>query len=374
MTEKSIDSILNEQRRFAPAAEFSAAAVFSAADLESMYAAAAEDSPAYWAGLARSLLSWDTPFETVLDDSKAPNYRWFTDGELNVSRNCLDVHLAERGDKTAIIFEGEGGDKRKLSYAQLTADVCRFANALRSQGIGPGDRVVIYMPMVPEAVIAMQACARIGAVHSVVFGGFSANSLRDRIEDAGAKMVITADGGHRGGKIVELKAATDKALEQGCESINTVIVLKRADCGCPMQSGRDLWWSDVIAGQADSCEPVALNAEHPLFLLYTSGSTGKPKGIQHASAGYLLHAKLTNQMDFRSARGRRVLVHGRCRLDYRPHLCRLRSAGGRRHHCHVRRRADLPRWRALLEYLPAAWCDDVLHRADGDPGVNEAWR
>ena len=285
MSDTGIDSVLKEQRRFPPSDDFVSAASFSAADVDAMYARAAEDHEGYWAGLARDLLHWDTPFTQVLDDSQAPNYRWFTDGELNVSRNCLDVHLAERGDKTAIIFEGEGGDKRTLSYAELTAEVCRFANALRSQGIEPGDRVIIYMPMVPEALIAMQACARIGAVHSVVFGGFSANSLRDRIEDAGAKMVITADGGHRGGRIVELKSATDKALEQGCESLRTVIVLKRADCGCRMQSGRDLWWSDVVAGQPAECEPVALNAEHPLFLLYTSGSTGKPKGIQHASAG-----------------------------------------------------------------------------------------
>jgi acetyl-CoA synthetase len=298
MSDTGIDSVLNEQRRFPPSEEFVAAARYGPEDLDAMYARAAEDHEEFWAGLARELLQWDTPFTEVLDDSQAPNFRWFTDGELNVSANCLDVHLAERGEKTAIIFEGEGGDKRTLSYAELTAEVCRFANALRSQGIGPGDRVIIYMPMVPEALIAMQACARIGAVHSVVFGGFSANSLRDRIQDAGAKMVITADGGHRGGRIVELKSATDKALEQGCETLRTVIVLKRADCGCRMQSGRDLWWSDVVAGQPTECEPVALNAEHPLFLLYTSGSTGKPKGIQHASAGYLLHAKLTNQLIF----------------------------------------------------------------------------
>ncbi len=298
MNDKSIESILKEHREFPPAAEFSAKARFKAEDLDALYASAKGDYEAYWSKLARDLLVWDKPFSQVLDRSAAPNFSWFTDGDLNVSRNCLDVHLAERGEKPAIIFEGEGGDRRTLSYRQLTKDVCQFANALRSQGIEAGDRVVIYMPMVPEAVIAMQACARIGAVHSVVFGGFSANSLRDRIRDAGAKMVITADGGHRGGNIVELKAATDKALDDGCDSIETVIVLKRADCGCAMQAGRDVWWSDAIAGQPEECAAQAFNAEHPLFLLYTSGSTGKPKGIQHASAGYLLHAKLTNQMVF----------------------------------------------------------------------------
>ncbi|MDJ0926380.1 MAG: acetate--CoA ligase [Gammaproteobacteria bacterium] len=298
MTDKSIESILTEQRQFPPGEDFAKAARYKQADLDAMYASAAQDHEAFWAGLARELLDWSTDFTQTLDASAAPNYRWFTDGELNVSANCLDSNLAERGDKTAIVFEGEGGDRRRLSYRELTADVCRFANALKAQGIEAGDRVVIYMPMVPEALIAMQACARIGAVHSVVFGGFSANSLRDRVIDAGARMVITADGGHRGGKIVELKAATDKALEEGCEHVDRVIVLKRADCGCAMQDGRDIWWSDAIAGQADSCEPVPLNAEHPLFLLYTSGSTGKPKGIQQASAGYLLYAKLTNQLIF----------------------------------------------------------------------------
>ena len=200
MNEKSIESILIEQRLFPPGDEFVSAARYSAADLDRLHADAAADHEAYWSSMATELLEWSKPFTNVLDSSNAPNYRWFTDGELNVSANCLDVHLGERGDKTAIIFEGEGGDRRHLSYRELTAQVCRFANALKARGIEPGDRVVIYMPMVPEAVIAMQACARIGAVHSVVFGGFSANSLRDRIDDAGARMVITADGGHRGGQ------------------------------------------------------------------------------------------------------------------------------------------------------------------------------
>jgi acetyl-CoA synthetase len=298
MSDKSIDSILTENRVFPPSAEFTAAARLKPEDVEALYKEAADDHEAYWARLAREELHWSTPFEQVLDDSNAPNYRWFADGALNVSHNCLDVNLAERADKVAIVFEGEGGDKRNLTYRELTDQVSQFANALKAQGIAKGDRVVIYMPMVPEAVIAMQACARIGAIHSVVFGGFSAAALRDRIGDAGAKMVITADGGHRGGRIVELKSATDEALSSGCETIESVIVLKRADCGVPMVDGRDIWWADAIAGQSTDCPAEPVDAEHPLFLLYTSGSTGKPKGVQHSSAGYLLNAKLTNQWVF----------------------------------------------------------------------------
>ncbi len=213
---------------------------------------------------------------------------------MNVSWNCIDKHLESSADKTAIIFEGEQGDTRHISYQQLHDDVCQFANGLKARGVSKGDRVIIYMPMTPEAVIAMQACARIGAIHSVVFGGFSADSLRDRIEDASAVMLITADGGHRGGKIVELKSAADKALSSGCESIKDVVVLKRSGHEIDMKDGRDHWWHDVIEGQATSCEPEWVDSEHPLFLLYTSGSTGKPKGIQHSSAGYLLNAVVTN--------------------------------------------------------------------------------
>jgi acetyl-CoA synthetase len=248
--------------------------------------------------LAVAEINWHRPFTIPLDDSRAPNYRWFTDGQLNVSYNCLDVHLETRADKVAIIFEGEPGDIRKLTYAQLHEAVCQFGNALKNQGVGRGDRVIIYMPLIPEAVVAMQACARIGAVHSVVFGGFSANAVKDRIEDAGAKLVITADGGWRGGHALELKAAVDKALAEGCESVEKVIVYRRTGTACEMRADRDVWWHDAIAGQSEACEPEWLDAEHPLFLLYTSGSTGKPKGIQHSSAGYLLNARLTTKWCF----------------------------------------------------------------------------
>ena len=298
MSSQNIKSVLVEERRFPPSAEFTARARLKAADLKALHAEAAADHQGFWARQAQKELRWHKPFTVTLDESRAPNYRWFTDGELNVSHNCLDVHLEERGHKTALTFVGEPGDVRHVSYRELHADVCRFANALLSQGVAAGDRVVIYMPMVPEAIVAMQACARIGAIHSVVFGGFSAMSLKDRIEDAAAVLLITADGGWRGGKAVELKQAADKALSMGCPSLRKVIVLKRTGQDIDMYPGRDVWWHDVIEGQSPVCDPVWVNAEHPLFLLYTSGSTGKPKGIQHSSAGYLLGAKLTSKWVF----------------------------------------------------------------------------
>jgi len=298
MSSQNIKSVLVEERRFPPSAEFTARARLKPADLKALHAEAAADHQGFWARQAQKELRWHKPFTVTLDESRAPNYRWFTDGELNVSHNCLDVHLEERGHKTALTFVGEPGDVRHVSYRELHADVCRFANALLSQGVAAGDRVVIYMPMVPEAIVAMQACARIGAIHSVVFGGFSAMSLKDRIEDAAAVLLITADGGWRGGKAVELKQAADKALSMGCPSMRKVIVLKRTGQDIDMYPGRDVWWHDVIEGQSPVCDPVWVNAEHPLFLLYTSGSTGKPKGIQHSSAGYLLGAKLTSRWVF----------------------------------------------------------------------------
>jgi acetyl-CoA synthetase len=295
---KNIESVLHERRVFEPPATFAARAGVDRAQLDAMHAKAAEDYIGFWADLALAEIAWQKPFTIPLDDSDAPNYRWFTDGELNVSHNCLDVHLGEHSGRTAIIFEGEPGDVRRLTYAELHREVCRFANALKAKGIRKGDRVVIYMPLVPEAIVAMQACARIGAVHSVVFGGFSAHAVRDRVEDAGAKMVITADGGWRGGHALDLKGAVDKALAEGCKTIESVIVYARLGGNCEMQSGRDHWWHEAVMGQDTQCEPEWVEAEHPLFLLYTSGSTGKPKGIQHSSAGYLLNAKLTSRWTF----------------------------------------------------------------------------
>ena len=295
---ENIESVLHETRVFEAPKDFAAQARIKAADLEALYKKAEQDHEGFWADLAREEITWKTPFSVTLDASKAPHFKWFTDGSLNVSYNCLDRHLADKGDKLAIVFEGEPGDVRKLTYKELHAEVCEFANALKALGAQKGDRIVIYMPMIPEAVIAMQACARIGAIHSVVFGGFSAEALRDRINDAGAKMLITADGGHRAGRVVELKHAADKAMEHGCPSIEKIVVYKRTGQDIPMQAGRDVWWHDAIAGQAKTCEPEWVDAEHPLFLLYTSGSTGKPKGIQHSTAGYLLNSILTNKWVF----------------------------------------------------------------------------
>jgi acetyl-CoA synthetase len=298
MSDKNIKSILLEERSFPPAPAFTARARIKPADLAALRVRASADYEGFWCQLAAEELAWHRPFTVGLDDSRAPNYRWFADGQLNASYNCLDVHLEERGHTTAIIFEGEPGDVRRLSYRELHAEVCRFANSLRALGVGRGDRVIIYLPLVPEAIVAMQACNRIGAIHSVVFGGFSAPALRDRIEDTGAKLVITADGGWRGGHAIELKAATDKALASGCASVEHVIVLRRTGKPVQMTPGLDLWWDEVVHDQPPTCEPEWVDAEHPLYLLYTSGSTGKPKGIQHATAGYLLQAKLTTQWIF----------------------------------------------------------------------------
>ena len=258
------------------------------------------DYEGYWGRLAKEFISWKTPFTKVLDESKAPFFKWFEDGTLNASYNCLDRNIEKGlGNKTALIFEADGGEVTRITYSELLAKTCQIANGLKSIGIQKGDRVVIYISMSIDGVAAMQACARIGATHSVVFGGFSAQSLRDRIEDTGAKAVITADHQIRGGKQLPLKSIVDEALTLGgCDSIKNVLVVKRSGADVAMTAGRDTWMHDLIAKQATTCEPEWVSAEHPLFLLYTSGSTGKPKGVQHSTGGYLLHAALTTQWTF----------------------------------------------------------------------------
>lgn len=298
MAQDNIESTLHEDRQFPPSEAFLKTASLLSEQLDALYQKAEQDHEAFWAEIARQEIDWKQPFTQTLDDSNAPHYRWFPDGKLNVSYNCLDRQLEKNADKTAVIFEGEKGDVEHISYRELHRRVSIFANALKAQGIGKGDRVIIYMPMITEAVVAMQACARIGAIHSVVFGGFSASSLKDRIEDTQAKLVITADGGFRGGKTVELKKTTDQALDSGCGSVENVIVYQRTKHDVPMQAGRDIWWSDATAGQSEECEPEWMNAADPLFLLYTSGSTGKPKGIQHSCGGYLLNAITTMRWVF----------------------------------------------------------------------------
>ncbi len=296
----TIESVLQETRVFPPPAELAKNANISGmAAYQAMCAEAERDFEGFWGRLARETLLWHKPFTKVLDESNRPFFKWFYDGELNASYNCLDRHLGTQPDKVAIIFEADDGKVTRVTYRELHARVCRFANALKSLGIQKGDRVLIYLPMSVEAIVAMQACARIAATHSVVFGGFSAKSVQERIVDAGAVAVITADGQMRGGKEIPLKPAVDEAFAMGgCENVKNVVVYRRTGSPTNMVAPRDKWWHDVEQGQPDTCEPTWVNAEHPLFILYTSGSTGKPKGVQHSTGGYLLHAILTMKWTF----------------------------------------------------------------------------
>ncbi|MQR01125.1 acetate--CoA ligase [Glaciimonas soli] len=297
----NIETLSNETRIFSPSAEFSKTAAISSMDAyHALCAEAATDEQGFWGRLARENLHWHKPFTQVLDESNAPFYKWFEDGQLNVSYNCLDVHLQNgNADKVALVFESDSGDVVKVTYQQLYEKVCKLANGLKSLGIQKGDRVVIYMPMSVEGVVAMQACARIGATHSVVFGGFSAKSLQERIIDAGAVAVLTADYQVRGSKHLPLKAIVDEALALGgCECIKNVIVYQRTGGEVKFAEGRDHWLHELVKEQAAECTPEWVGAEHPLFILYTSGSTGTPKGVQHSSGGYLLWAALTMKWTF----------------------------------------------------------------------------
>ncbi|MBF4990513.1 acetate--CoA ligase [Methylophilus sp. QUAN] len=295
----SIESVLHEHRVFAPGKAFSSqAAVGSMEEYQRLHAEALQDYEGFWAKLARELLIWHKPFSKTLNQDNAPFYKWFEDGELNVSANCLDKHLQTIPNKTAIIFEADNGDVKNVTYKALYHQVCQFANGLKSLNLVKGDRVIIYLPMGIEAIVAMQACARLGIIHSVVFGGFSAKSLNERIIDAGAVAVITSDGQYRGGKTLPLKQAVDEGIAMGgCDSIRHMVVFKKTGQDVVWDS-KCVWWHDLIADKANTCEPVMVDAEHPLFLLYTSGSTGKPKGVQHSSAGYLLHAMNTMRWTF----------------------------------------------------------------------------
>ena len=296
----NIESVLNETRVFPPSdAMVRQANISGMAAYHAMCNEAERDFEGFWAKLARAELLWSKPFTKTLDESNAPFYKWFHDGELNASYNCLDRHLKTQPDKVAIVFEADDGKITKITYKALYHEVCRFANGLKGMGVKTGDRVIVYMPMSIQAVVAMQALARIGATHSVVFGGFSAKSLQERIIDAGAVAVICADGQFRGGKEIPLKTVVDEGIALGgCEGIRNVIVFKRSGSPVKMTAGRDKWWDAVVTGQADACEPTWVNAEHPLFILYTSGSTGKPKGVQHSTGGYLLWTILTMKWVF----------------------------------------------------------------------------
>ncbi len=292
----SINNILEENRIFPPSKEFSKNALIKDfKELIELKQAAKNDSIKFWDNYAKSEIDWFEPYQTVLDDKNAPFYKWFPEGKLNISYNCLDRHIKNGlSDKTALIWQGEPGDNKKFTYKELLKEVCKSANGLKSIGVKKGDLVCIYMPMIPEAMIAMLACARIGAQHSVVFGGFSSESLKDRLIDGNAKFVITADGGYRKDKEIELKKAVDLALEAGAnEIVEKVIVVQRIKKEIYMDSSRDLWWHELLQNKDDWCEPEKMNSEDRLFILYTSGSTGKPKGVVHTTAGYNLWSHLT---------------------------------------------------------------------------------
>ena len=293
-----IDTVMVEKRLFAPPAEFSARArIPSMQDYQQLYDRAAADSEAFWAEEARQHLHWFEPFTQTLD-WQVPHAKWFVGGQTNASYNCLDANIAAgRGDKTAILFEGEPGDTRTLTYRQLHAEVCRFANVLKQLGVQRGDVVSIYMPMTPELAVAMLACARIGAVHSVIFAGFSAEAIADRNNDARAKIQLTSDGLYRRGKVLPLKVTVDQALAKS-PTVEKCVVLRRVGEPVPMQAGRDFWWHELIVQVSEDCPASPLDSETPLFILYTSGSTGKPKGIRHTTAGYNLFVRRTFEWVF----------------------------------------------------------------------------
>ena len=294
----SITSVLQEARVFPPPADFAAAArIDSMAAYEALAQAAADDPERFWAEVAAEL-QWDQPWQRVLD-WQFPDARWFVGGTLNVSVNCVDRHLTNgRKNKAAIVWEGEPGETRVITYGQLHREVCRAANALTALGVKAGDFVAIYLPMIPEAAIAMLACARIGAPHTVVFGGFSAEALADRIKDSGARVVITADGGWRRGALVPLKAAVDQALAHDGVAVERVLVVRRTATEVGWTQGRDVWWHDAVATSSPRHQATAFDSEHPLFSLYTSGTTGKPKGILHTSGGYLVGTSYSARMVF----------------------------------------------------------------------------
>jgi acetyl-CoA synthetase len=296
---QNIDSLLVENRVFTPSAEFSATAhVKSLEEYQALYRESLDDPDAFW-GREAGELTWQKKWDQLLDWSNPPFAKWFVGGQVNMSENCIDRHVAAgRGNKAAIIWEGENYDKRTITYQQLQREVSRFSNALSAKGLVKGDRVLIYMPMTPEAAIAMLSCARLGLVHSVVFGGFSSEAIKDRLADSGAKAIVTADGGYRRGSVVPLKANVDRALETGGEAVEFVIVQKRTGQEVTMKEGRDSWWHDEVADKSGVRAPVGLDSEDPLFILYTSGSTGKPKGILHTTGGYLVGTYVTTKYIF----------------------------------------------------------------------------
>ena len=355
------------EERFAPPPEFVAQANFSD---PAVYDEAEADFEGWWERWAREL-DWFEPWETVLEWNP-PWAKWFKEGKLNASHNCLDRHVeAGSGDKVAYHWVGEDGTKRDVTYADLLDMTKRFANVMKSLGVGKGDVVGIYMPMIPETPAAMLACARIGATHNVVFGGFSVEAVKERMEVSDAKLLVTANATLRRGKPIPMKEQVDRVLGE-LPKIEHVVVVKRTDADTPMKEGRDLWWHEAIEKADADCPAEPLDAEHPLYILYTSGSTAKPKGILHTTGGYLTGVAATHQRGLRpEARHRRLLVRGRHRLGHRPLLHRLRAALQRRDVGDVRGRARLPGQGPLVADRRGLRRDDPLHRADRDPGVHQ---
>ncbi len=357
-----IDNVMHERRLFPPTAEFSQRArIGSANAYQALWDDAQRDPIAFWGKYAREL-HWFKPYQRVLEWNE-PLAAWFVGGQTNVSYNCLDAHLdTPRDSKTAIVWEGEPGEIRSFTYRELHREVCRAANMLKRQGIGPGDVVSIYMPMVPELAIAMLACARIGAVHSIIFAGFSAEAIADRNHDASAKLQLTADGAWRRGQQLSLKETVDEALQKS-PTVQKCIVLKRTGVSCPMTPGRDVWWHEAMADMSDECPATPMDSEAPLFILYTSGSTGKPKGIKHTTAGYNLYVKKTFEWVF-DHRDDDIYwctadcgwITGHSYVVYGPLSARSDLSD-------VRGGAEFPRRRSVLGHDRAAWGDDFLYGA-----------
>ena len=373
MSDETLSNLLHENRRFEPPADLAANANVKA----DAYDAADADRLAFWAEAAERL-SWDTTWEKVLDWDNAPFAKWYVGGKINAAYNCVDRHVeAGNGDRVAYHWVGEPeDDTRDITYAELKDLVCQAANTLVDLGVKSGDRVAIYMPMIPETVVAMLACARIGAPHTVVFGGFSSTALRDRIQDCDARVVITSDGGYRRGAPAALKPAVDEALEQ-CPDVRSVLVVRRTgqDLGeGGWTEGRDVWWHDAVDSASKEHTPEAFDAEHPLYVMYTSGTTGKPKGILHTTGGYLVGTAYTHWAVFDLKDGRRLLDRGRHRLGDRPLLHRLRAARQRRHVGDVRGHARHPSQGPLVGDHREVQDHPALLRADGDPHLHEVGR
>ncbi len=371
-SEPEIDALLDETRVFPPPEAWRERAQVTD---PGVYERAARNPEAFWEGFAKEL-EWMQPWSAVLD-WKPPHAKWFVGGRLNVSVNCLDRHVrSAHRNKAAIVWEGEPGDRRTLTYFDLHQQVCQFANVLKSLGVRKGDRVALYLPLIPELAMAMLACARIGAVHSVVFGGFSAEALRDRINDAQATLLVTADGGYRRGHIVPLKQMADEALRDTPSIRNVVVVQRNTGQPLPMhfKDGRDHWYHALMEDASTECPAEPMDAEDMLYILYTSGTTGKPKGIVHTTGGLPGRHVRDDEVGVRSARGRFVLVHGRHRLGHRPQLRRVRTARQWCERAHVRRRARLAAEGSVLAIDRAARRHHLLHRANGHPRVHEMGR